>query len=377
MEFDLTELRKEIDTIDADMVRLFEQRMKVCENVARYKIENGKQVLDSSREAVKIAKVRELASNDFNRKGVEELFTQLMAMSRKKQYQMLSEHDQNGKLPFIAVEDLDRKHARVVYQGEEGAYTEAAMKAFFGEKISSFHVATWRDAMRAIEEGSADYAVLPIENSSAGIVSENYDLLVEFESYIVGEQVISIDHCLLGVPGSKASDIHKVYSHPQALSQCSKYLDEHREMSAIPLLNTATAARKVKEDGDITCAAIAGRHAASTYGLEILEEHINKSSGNSTRFIIVSNQKIFCRRADKISICFEIPHQSGSLYHMLSHFIYNDLNMNRIESRPIEDRPWEYRFFVDFEGNLAESSVKNALRGLREEARNMKILGNY
>lgn len=141
--------------------------------------------------------------------------------------------------------------------------------------------------------------------------------------------------------------------------------------------NNAFAAEKVKKEENTSQAAIAGAHAAEAYGLEILEKGINQSDTNSTRFIIVTNQKIYKKNAGKISICFEIPHRSGSLYHILSHFIYNGLNMTKIESRPIEDRNWEYRFFIDFEGNLADSSVKNALRGLREETRNMKVLGNY
>ena len=141
--------------------------------------------------------------------------------------------------------------------------------------------------------------------------------------------------------------------------------------------NNAFAARKVAEEGDKTQAAIASELAGQIYGLEVLKKGVNQAENNSTRFIIVTNQKIFRKDAKKVSICFEVPHRSGSLYHMLSHFIYNNLNMCKIESRPIEDRTWEYRFFVDFEGNLADGAVKNALRGLRDEARNMKVLGNY
>ena len=230
--------------------------------------------------------------------------------------------------------------------------------------------------MSAIDEGSADFAVLPIENSTAGIVSEIYDLLVEFENYIVGEQIIKIEHCLLGVPGAKIEDIKTVYSHPQSLMQSSKYLADHA-WQQISMQNNAFAAKKVADEKDKSQAAIAGEHAGKIYGLEVLEKGINQSGSNSTRFIIVTNQKIFKKDAQKVSICFEVAHESGSLYHMLSHFIYNNLNMTKIESRPIEDRNWEYRFFIDFEGNLADSSVKNALRGLRDEARNMKILGNY
>ena len=158
--------------------------------------------------------------------------------------------------------------------------------------------------------------------------------------------------------------------------QCARYL-QGTEWQQISMKNNAFAAEKVAREKDKTQAAIAGEHAAAAYGLTVLEREINQSDTNSTRFIIVTNQKIFKKDAGKISLCFEIPHRSGSLYHILSHFIYNGLNMTKIESRPIEDRNWEYRFFIDFEGNLADSAVKNALRGLREETRNMKILGNY
>lgn len=374
---DLASLRKQIDEIDEQLVALYEKRMDISGQVAEYKIETGKKVFDREREEDKLRKVKELTHNDFNSHGIEELFEQIMSMSRKLQYQMLTEKGSAGRLPFIGVDRLDTEKARVVFPGAEGAYTQEAMKRFFGENVNSFHVDTFRDAMIAIDEGSADYAVLPIENSTAGIVNEIYDMLVEFENYIVGEQIIKIEHCLMAVPGTKLSDIQTVYSHPQSLMQSAKYLGGHASWKQISMNNNAFAARKVAEDQDKTEAAIAGEHAAKTYGLEILEKGVNQSDTNSTRFIVVTNQKIFLKKAKKVSICFEVPHQSGSLYHMLSHFIYNNLNMNRIESRPLEGRNWEYRFFIDFEGNLADSAVKNALRGLRDEARNMKILGNY
>lgn len=373
---DLSKLREQIDEIDAQIVKLYEERMDVCKGVAQYKIENGKKVFDRQREIEKLEKVKSLTHNEFNSHGVEELFEQLMSMSRKMQYQLLAENGSLGKLPFIEVDELDVQNARVVYQGSEGSYSQAAMLQFFGKEVNSFHVDTFRDAMSAIEEGSADFAVLPIENSTAGIVSEIYDLLVEFENYIVAEQIIKIEHCLLAAPGTKKEDIKKVYSHPQSLMQCARYLQNY-DWQQISMKNNAFAARKVSDEADTTQAAIAGAHAAEVYGLDILEKGINQSDTNSTRFIVITNQKIFKKNAGKISICFEVPHRSGSLYHMLSHFIYNNLNMTKIESRPIEDRTWEYRFFIDFEGNLADSAVKNALRGLRDETRNMKILGNY
>lgn len=373
---DLLELRERLDVIDAQIVKLYEDRMELSRQVAEYKIENGRKVFDKVREQEKLAKVKALTHNEFNGCGIVELFEQIMSMSRKLQYQILAEHGSLGKLPFIGVDELETRKARVVFQGADGAYSQAAMMKYFGDEISSFHVDTFRDAMSAIDEGSADFAVLPIENSTAGIVNEIYDLLVEFENYIVGEQIIKIEHCLLGVPGAKTEDIKTVYSHPQSLMQSAKYLSEH-SWQQISMQNNAFAAKKVADEQDKTQAAIASEHAGRIYGLEVLKKGVNHSGTNSTRFIIVTNQKIFKKDAGKVSICFEVPHESGSLYHMLSHFIYNNLNMTKIESRPIEGRNWEYRFFVDFEGNLADSSVKNALRGLRDEARNMKIIGNY
>ncbi len=374
---DLLELRDEIDGIDSRLVELFEERMALSEQVAEYKISTGRKVFDKERERSKLEKLTALAHNDFNRHGVEELFQQIMSMSRKKQYQLLAQNGVIGRLPFIAVDDIDKENVRVVYQGVEGAYSHAAMCQYFGDQVNCFHVKKWRDAMEAIAEGAADYAVLPIENSTAGIVADNFDLLVDFENYIVGEQVIKCEHVLMGLPGTKLSDIKSVISHTQALSQCERFLEEHREWKQIPYDNTAMAAKKVAEDQDKTQAAIGSAFAAKIFGLEILADHIYYNEANSTRFIIVTNQRVFRKDARKISICFEVPHKSGSLYNILSHFIYNNLNMNRIESRPITGRNWEYHFFVDFDGNLGESSVKNALRGIREEAINMKILGNY
>lgn len=373
----LEELRKQLDEIDKQMVSLYEERMTVCSQVAEYKIETGKKVYDKQREAEKLDAVSQMAGSDFNKKGVRELYEQLMSMSRKLQYQMLAEKGSLLRLPFISVDGFDQKNARIVYQGTEGAYSQAAMNQYFGAQVNSFHVPFFRDAMEAIEEGSADFAVLPIENSSAGAVNEVYDLLVEFENYIVGEVILPIDHALAGVKGSKLADIERVYSHPQALMQSTKFLDDHREWQQISVANTAVAAKKILEDGDKSKAAICSEYAAKVYGLDILEHHINHNENNSTRFIIVTNQKIFLKDASKISICFELTHESGSLYHILSHFIYNDLNMTKIESRPLPGRTWEYKFFVDFDGNMADGSVKNAIRGLREEARNLKILGNY
>ena len=374
---EITELRNQIDKLDEEIVKLYEERMELSAAVAKEKIGLGKSVLDKEREQEKLSKLKSLTHNDFNAMGVTELFEQIMSMSRKKQYMMMAEEGVFGRTPFIPVASLFTKGVKVVYQGINGAYSEAAMKAFFGENVDSHSVGTFKDAMRAIDDGMADYAVLPIENSSSGIVSANYDLLTEFENYIVAEQLINIDNCLLALPGVKMEEIDTVFSHPQALMQCVPFLEDHPSWKQISYSNTAMSAAKIKEDGLKNQAAIAGERAAKEYGLDILKRDINSSEGNATRFIIVTNQKIFVKDAKKISLCFEIPHKSGSLYRILSHFIYNDLNMTKIESRPIPDRPWEYRFFIDFDGNLNEAPTRNAIRGLREESRNMRLLGNY
>ena len=374
---DLQEIRKDIDVIDKKIVDLYKERMNLTSEVASFKIATGKQVLDRERELSKLVVLETLADSDFTKHGIRELFEQIMSTSRKKQYQLLTACGKIEELGFAEIPSLQMKGIRVVYQGVEGAYTHQALASYFGEETECFNVDTWRDAMEAIKSGKADYAVLPFENSSAGIVSENYDLLKEYGFYIVGEQKIKINHCVLGLPGVNFGDIKKIYSHPQALAQCSKFLEKHREWEIIPAKNTAMAAKKVEEDGDPSQAAIASSMTAELYGLDMLAEGVQNNSMNETRFIIVSSKNEYVSGAGKISICVQLKHESGALYHALSHFIYNGLNMTSIESRPIQGRNWEYQFFIDFDGNLKDAAVQNALRGLKEETLDLKIFGNY
>ena len=373
----LEELREQMDEVDDQIVKLYRERMHLCDEIGAYKVRSGVKVLDRQREREKLQHVTGQMEDEFCKKGVRELFEQLMSMGRKLQYQRLAEAGALGRLPFIGVDSLDAEGARVVFPGTEGAYSQAATEHYFGKNCNSFYVKTFREAMEAIEEGSADFAVLPIENSTAGAVDEMYDLLVEFENYIVGETVIPIQNTLSALPGTKFDEIERVYSKGVALMQASKFLEEHGDWQQISVANTAIAAKKVRDEQDKSQAAVCSAYAAEVHGLEVLADNINDESGNCTRFIVVTNQKIFLKDASKISLCVEHSHESGSLYHMLSHFIYNDLNMTKIESRPIEGRNWEYRFFIDIEGNLADAAVKNAIRGLREEARSLRILGNY
>ena len=374
---DHTDYKSRLSAIDRQLAALFEERLELCRLTAASKISTGSPVHDGEGEACQLKALEALAANDGDRKAVGELFTQILAISRRTQYEVFAEHGRRCHQGFQKVDALPAGAVRVVYQGVEGSYGHAAALQYFGQEAKVYPVLTFENAMREVQEGWADYGVLPIENSSAGIVNDNYDLLQEFDNYIVGEQVMTIRHALLGTPEAELSDIRTVYSHPQGLMQCARYLDENRQWQQISLLNTAVAAQKVSEDGDKTQAAIASTLAAKQHGLKVLKENINFSGQNSTRFLIVTNQRIFCKDAGKVSICFEVSHESGCLYNVLSHFIFNNLNMCRIESRPIAQKNWEYHFFVDFEGNLNDSAVKNALRGIREEALNMKILGNY
>jgi chorismate mutase/prephenate dehydratase len=300
-----------------------------------------------------------------------------MAISRKRQYQLLTQHGIDGEEDYQMVDRLPLKNVKVVFQGVEGAYSYAAMRTYFEDEIDSYHVRTFQDAIEEVCDGHADYAVLPIENSTAGIVADIYDLLAKYQLHIVGEQIIRVEHVLLGMQDADISEIKRVFSHPQGLAQCKEFLEEHRNWRQIEVENTAGAAKKVSEEKNRTQAAIASREAGEVFGLKILAENICRNGMNSTRFIIVSRKPVYQKDAGKISICFELPHTTGTLYNMLSHIIYNGLNMTKIESRPIPGKTWEYRFFVDFDGNLRDSAVINALRGIEAEASWMRVLGNY
>lgn len=374
---DLRKIRDQLDVIDGEIVRLFEERMRLVGEVAEFKIATGKQVFDKEREQAKIASVRSLAHGAFNQQAAEEVFTQLMTISRRFQYRLLEEHGQKMELGFKQVDCLPLKNARVVYQGVEGAYSHEAALTYFGEGADVRHVKTWEDAMEEVESGRADYGVIPIENSSAGAVSDNYDLLLRHDNVIVAEICIPVNHMLLGLPGASLEDIQTVYSHPQALMQSSQYLNAHPQWQQFSVVNTAVAAKKVLEDQERSQAAVASQAAGKLYGLVPLAQGINHNKNNTTRFLILAKDPIYCRDASKISLCFELPHKSGTLYNMLGNLIYNGVNMRMIESRPIPGKKWEYRFFVDIEGNLSEPSIQNALKCVAEEAANMKILGNY
>ncbi len=377
---DLQTLRAQIDAIDTQIRRLFLDRLLVADGVAEYKRERGLPVLVPEREKEKLAALTaDLADQPFEAQGVAELFEQIMSTSRKRQYAQMARNGFVTQLGFSPASKERKNGLRVVYQGVPGAYSHAAAEQYFENRGCTFvPVPAWRDALRALEEDAADRAVLPLENSTAGVVYENYDLLMSNDVAITGEIRLPIAHALLGVPGAKKEDITVVRSHPQALLQCEEYLRRELPRARIEAVsNTAAAAAQVQKDGERHAAAIAGEINASLYGLDVLEREIQDAKGNETRFIVVSSEKVYSETAGQISICFSLPNEAGSLYRILSHFIFNGLNMTRIESRPLPGKPWEYLFFVDFEGNLQNEAVVNALLGIREEAKMLRVLGNY
>lgn len=376
MVVDLNKSREKIDKIDKQIVKLFEQRMEVATDVAAYKRSTGKKVFDPKREESKIKELKGLVNNEFNKTGIEDLFRQIMSISRKYQYQILGTEN-DVKQTFRQVNSFDTDaDTRVVCFGEHGAYTEQAMEEVFGKNITAINKDTFREVMETVANEEAKFGVLPIENTSTGGITDIYDLLLEYDVTIVAEHVVKVEQALMGIIGTKLEDIKTIYSHPQGLMQCSKFFEEHPGISAKTYSSTSAAAKKVAEDGSKTQAAIASKRAAKLFGLEVIKEQLNYESSNYTRFIIISNQKVFLSNANKISLSFEIKHESGSLYNLLSNFYYNGLNLTKIESRPIENRNWEYRFFVDIEGNLNEPEVGNALASIGEFANKLTVLGN-
>ncbi len=375
MIIDLLESRKKIDEVDKQIVELFETRMKLAMDIADYKRSVGKPIFDAAREEEKIASLTALADNEFNKRAVEDLFKQIMSLSRRLQYNLLNNTESLGAQKVDSI--ITTNHTKVAFFGEQGSYTEQAMLEYFNSSAIGISKKTFGEVMQCVKDGEVEYGVLPIENSSTGSISDIFDLLAEYDNFIVGEHVVKIEHYLWGLPGATVSDILKVYSHPQPLLQCSEFLKNYPHVQKIEWGSTSESARKVLEERDITQAAIASKRAGESLGLVALQTDINNEDGNSTRFIIISRNKMFLKEADRTSLCFEVMHKSGALYHTLFHFIYNNVNMSKIESRPIPGKAFAYRIFIDIEGNLDSPAIKNAIHCIMEEAVELTILGCY
>ena len=378
---ELEQYRQEIDRIDGELVQLFLERMAVTGKVGEYKQRAGIPVLDAGREKQVIAAKTALTDDPARKADVAALYEEIMAISRRQQRKLVREGaEEPGYAAYAAALAARREPVaapRVVYQGEPGCYSEEAAVGFFGPEVSSRGLAWFPDVFAALERGEADYAVLPVENSSTGSIRQVYDLLAQYNYYVVGECQVKVEHCLMALPGAALEDIQAVYSHEQGLMQCERYLDAHWGWRRVPTLDTAGSAKQVAESGDRTAAAICSRRAAEIYGLHILAEGVNYNAMNHTRFVVVSPVLELRPGRNKISAVFRLPHQSGSLHEILTVFAVQGLNLLKIESRPIPGRGWEYLFFLDFTGDLAAPEMDGVLHGLGQLAAEFRILGNF
>ena len=263
----------------------------------------------------------------------------------------------------------------VAFQGEPGAYSEQAIFGYFGQ-VETTPCESFEDVFVQVSSKHCEYGLIPIENSLAGSIHQNYDLLLRNNLHIVGEHFLRVRHCLIALPGVQKSDIRKVISHPQALGQCAGYL-RGLGIKGQPEYDTAGSVKLLKASGESTTAAIASRRAAELYGMQILEEGIEDNSENYTRFLAITTQPVVPQPVAKTSIVFTLKNQPGALFKALSVFALRDIDLTKIESRPLAGTPWNYLFYIDFIGAAGDDTVQRALSHLGEYALMLRVLGSY
>lgn len=266
---------------------------------------------------------------------------------------------------------------KVGYQGVPGSYSYEAMTGIFDSSIETVNVNEFEDVFRLVKEGKVKYGVVPIENSSTGDIHEVIDLFNKYDTYIVGEKSLKVDHCLIGIEGAVHGDIKEVYSIPQAFQQCSEYFKQHPSWKLVAYYNTAKSVELIKHQNLKHIAAVASRKAAELYGVQVIEPNINFNCSNYTRFVVIGSAIEVCEDSDKISMVLTLSHTVGSLYQVIKAITENGLNMMKIESRPIIGKPWEYYFYIDFGGNFKDDAVKKTINSLEEHCIQLKMLGNY
>ena len=358
----LEQTRAQIDRIDAELVRLFLSRMEASRTVARIKQRQHLPVLNPEREEEVLRSRSALAADPHLSKSVEALFREIMQLSREEQFRYL---------------DQGLVGQAIAYSGAPGAFSESAAVGFFGEGCTRLNFRTFDEVFAAVAEDRARYGVVPVENTSSGSISDVYDLLGQYACHIVGEQLVRVEHCLLGLPGATIEGIRTVYSHEQGFAQCRDFLGQHSDWTLSPHFNTAIAARRVAASHDPSCAAIASRLAAAHYGLEVLVPDIHSRASNRTRFVVVSASPRPIGQPDKATLTFTLRHERGTLQRALSAFVALGMNLTHIESRPLPGSDWEYCFYADLTGNIQEENLAVLLRALREDAVSCRILGVY
>ena len=366
----LESLRSRIDRVDELLLETIAERMALVEEVFRDKEATGGQLFDPERERDLLRRFAEGAEKRHVDTAVaERVFREVVSCSRELQSRMLH----RGGNPALAA------GPRIAYQGSEGAYSWIAIRQHFPDGASAVGCSTFGDAVSAVEEGSAEMAMLPVENTIHGSVHEVYDSLTRSRLHVVGEEIVRIEHCLLGVATSSERVIRKVLSHPIAIQQCTAYLRSLRGTEVEVFVDTAEAARKVAEDGDPTVAAIASRTAASLHGLRILRDGIENDRKNYTRFWLLAREPLHVdpRLPARTALMLDVEHREGALVRCLSSLARAGINLTKLESRPILGRPWEYRFFLELVGNAAADGVKSVLAQLRHQSREVRVLGCY
>ncbi|NLK70241.1 MAG: prephenate dehydratase [Clostridiales bacterium] len=365
----LQELRNEIDKVDREILNLFVERMGLCEKVAQYKIENSLPVFQGNREQDIINNIKKNVPKNLSN-GAVALFYNIMDISKCIQQEKLLDND-----VFMKPLTLDLTQPRKVgCQGTYGSNSEMAAKILFDKsEINFYH--EFEDVFKAVENSEVDFGILPIQNSTTGSVAQTYDLMKKYNFYIVKVVRLEISHCLAAKKGTSLSDIKAVYSHPQALWQCSAFISKNN-LTAIPHENTATAAKLVSES-DEPIAAICSKRCAELYGFDIISDKITDSYPNYTRFICISRDFRMDEDAKSISMLITLPNKQGSLIRLLTKFFVNGFNLEKIESRPIAGGSFNVMFYLDFEGNIHDKKVSALLSGLKGEFESFKFLGNY
>lgn len=364
----LEEIRGEIDEIDEKLLPLFLRRMECARQVAAVKQKKNLPVFNEEREQEILDGVSKNAGEFGGEARI--LYSDLMAMSRAVQHRLLG----SGATLREAVGNASPEplQAKIVAcLGQNGSYSHEALLRLYPDSSPLFFP-DFPAIFESVEKGEADLGVLPVENSSAGSVGEVYDLILKYRFSIVGALSLPVRHCLASME-TDIANIHIVYSHPQAIRQCSRFLAEHH-LKAEPFSSTAEAAEEAKKPG---IAAICSCHAAQAGGLNLLAQEIQNSTGNRTRFIVIGRKMVLPQDADKISVCFSLPHRTGTLYAVLARFAAAGLNLTKIESRPIPGKNFEYDFYLDFTGNIHDEHTLDLLCALHDELPRFTFLGNY
>ncbi len=375
---DIKDLRAQIDEIDTELLRLFCERMKVSLSVAEYKKEKNMAVYDPARERQLLARIDEMADEGMGAYATT-LYKSIMELSRTYQHKLLDPEPKiKGEIERVlnSSPKMLPKYAKVACQGVEGAYSQiAATRMFDNPKISYY--GDFFDIFKAVEAGECDYGVLPIENSTAGSVNRVYDLLKNSTCRIVKSTRIKIDHNLLSKRGVGKSGIKEIFSHEQAISQCSGYLRKFEGVTVTVCANTAMAAKAVAESERCDVAALSSYACAELYGLNIVESSVQDMQNNYTRFICISREPQILPGADKTSIMLKTPHTPGALYHTLARINAHGVNLIKLESRPIPERDFEFMFYFDIEASVYSPELCELLGELEANSEDFRYLGSY